>query len=101
MQVLLLEDDADLGSAVEDHLRGGGYRVLWCRPIAQSRQARQFNLALIDRRLPEARRSTTELRLPGSSFVGAERSSVHHPHDDDDDPHSRRQPRELRDGVFE
>jgi two-component system, OmpR family, response regulator len=53
LQLLLLEDDRDLGQAVADHLRGAGHAVVWCRSIAQARQAREFDLALLDRRLPD------------------------------------------------
>ena len=39
MQVLLLEDDIDLGQAVTEHLEAGGHEVYWCKLIAQARAA--------------------------------------------------------------
>ena len=53
MHVLLLEDDRDLGQAVADHLLGAGYRIAWCRSMAEARQVRDFDLALLDRQLPD------------------------------------------------
>ena len=53
MHVLLLEHDRDLGQAVGDHLRGAGHGVVWCRSMAEARQQRDFDLALLDRQLPD------------------------------------------------
>ncbi len=53
MDLLLLEDDADLGRAVVDHLVAAGHAVRWCRSIAQAEQAPAPALALLDLRLPD------------------------------------------------
>jgi two-component system OmpR family response regulator len=53
MDLLLLEDDTDLGQAVGDHLRAAGHRVHWCRTLAQAREAPEPGLALLDLRLPD------------------------------------------------
>ncbi|OGB02152.1 MAG: DNA-binding response regulator [Burkholderiales bacterium RIFCSPHIGHO2_12_FULL_69_20] len=53
MDLLLLEDDADLGQAVADHLAAAGHRVRWCRCIAEAEAAPVADLALLDLRLPD------------------------------------------------
>lgn len=56
MNLLLLEDDLDLGQAVADHLRAAGHGVRWCRTLQQARQeVDEFDpgLALLDLRLPD------------------------------------------------
>lgn len=53
MDLLLLEDDADLGQAVADHLAAAGHRVRWCRCIAEAEVAPVPDLALLDLRLPD------------------------------------------------
>ncbi len=53
MDLLLLEDDADLGQAVADHLAAAGHRVRWCRCIAEAEAAPVPDLALLDLRLPD------------------------------------------------
>jgi len=53
MNLLLLEDDLDLGRAVADHLQAAGHSVNWCRSIAQARLAAVPALALIDLQLPD------------------------------------------------
>ncbi|MEK8050413.1 response regulator transcription factor [Ideonella sp. DXS22W] len=56
MDLLLLEDDTDLGQAVADHLRAASHRVRWCRTLAEARAAAEDDepgLALIDLRLPD------------------------------------------------
>ncbi len=53
MHLLLLEDDADLGRAVADHLRAAGHVVTWCCTIAEARAAAVPSLALLDLHLPD------------------------------------------------
>jgi two-component system OmpR family response regulator len=53
MDLLLLEDDADLGRAVVDHLAAAGHRVHWCRRIAEAQAAPAPDLALLDLQLPD------------------------------------------------
>ena len=53
MNLLLLEDDADLGQAVADHLSAAGHQVHWCRCIAEAEAAPAPALALLDLRLPD------------------------------------------------
>ena len=53
MDLLLLEDDDDLGQAVVDHLVAAGHRVQWARCIAEARGAPPWALALLDLQLPD------------------------------------------------
>ena len=53
MQVLLLEDDIDLGQAVADHLEAAGHDVHWCKLVDQARRAPRCDLALLDLNLPD------------------------------------------------
>jgi len=53
MNVLLLEDDIDLGQAVADHLEAAGHIVHWCKLIAQARRVADPELALLDLNLPD------------------------------------------------
>ncbi len=53
MNVLLLEDDIDLGQAVADHLEAAGHEVHWCKLIAQARQVGAVDMALLDLNLPD------------------------------------------------
>ncbi len=53
MNVLLLEDDIDLGQAVSDHLEAAGHSVHWCKLIAQARRVEDPELALLDLNLPD------------------------------------------------
>ena len=53
MNLLLLEDDTDLGQAVADHLAAAGHQVHWCRCIAEAEAAPAPALALLDLRLPD------------------------------------------------
>jgi two-component system OmpR family response regulator len=53
MQLLLLEDDIDLGQAVVDHLEAAEHEVYWCKRIAQARAVEAFDLALLDLHLPD------------------------------------------------
>ncbi len=53
MDLLLLEDDADLGRAVAAHLGAAGHLVTWCRSIAQALAAPAPALALLDLQLPD------------------------------------------------
>jgi two-component system OmpR family response regulator len=53
MNVLLLEDDIDLGQAVADHLEAAGHTVHWCKLIAQARRVQHADLALLDLNLPD------------------------------------------------
>jgi len=53
MNVLLLEDDIDLGQAVADHLEAAGHSVHWCKLIAQARLGAEPELALLDLNLPD------------------------------------------------
>jgi len=53
MNVLLLEDDIDLGQAVADHLEAAGHGVHWCKLIEQARRVDGPELALLDLNLPD------------------------------------------------
>jgi two-component system OmpR family response regulator len=53
MDLLLLEDDADLGRALADHLGAAGHRVHWCRCLAEAAAAPEPALALLDLQLPD------------------------------------------------
>lgn len=51
MDLLLLEDDQDLGQAVADHLAAAGHRLRWCRCIAEAEAAAPWAMALLDLQL--------------------------------------------------
>ena len=53
LQLLLLEDDPDLGQAVADHLAAAGHQVCWCRSLAAAQTAPAPDLALLDLHLPD------------------------------------------------
>lgn len=56
MDVLLLEDDIDLGQAVTDHLEANGHHVSWMKLVAQAEVALAdpaIALALLDLHLPD------------------------------------------------
>ena len=53
MNVLLLEDDIDLGQAVTDHLEAAGHTVHWCKLLSQARRVEAPELALLDLNLPD------------------------------------------------
>ncbi len=53
MNLMLLEDDLDLGHAVADHLLCAGHQVHWCCCLAEAQSAPSPALALIDRWLPD------------------------------------------------
>jgi two-component system, OmpR family, response regulator len=53
MQVLLLEDDIDLGQAVSDHLEAAGHDVHWCKLVAQAHAAPRADVSLLDLNLPD------------------------------------------------
>ncbi len=56
MNLLLLEDDPDLGQAVADHLRAHGHTVHWAQRCETAHQAfgnPAFDMALLDLRLPD------------------------------------------------
>jgi len=53
MNLLLLEDDHDLGRAVADHLGAAGHSVHWSQCIADACAAPAPDLALIDLHLPD------------------------------------------------
>ncbi len=53
MKILLLEDDIDLGQAVNDHLEAAGHEVHWCKLVAQARRVVDPDLALLDLNLPD------------------------------------------------
>lgn len=53
MNVLLLEDDIDLGQAVADHLEAAGHSVHWCKMVVQARRVAEPELALLDLNLPD------------------------------------------------
>lgn len=48
MDLLLLEDDEDLGQAVRDHLIAAGHQLQWCRRIADTETATPWTMALLD-----------------------------------------------------
>lgn len=53
MDLLLLEDDADLARAVHDHLAAAGHRVQRCARVAEADAAIGWALALLDLQLPD------------------------------------------------
>ena len=53
MQVLLLEDDIDLGQAVAEHLEAAGHEVHWCKLVAQGQAAPRADVSLLDLNLPD------------------------------------------------
>ena len=53
MNVLLLEDDIDLGQTILDHLEAAGHHVHWCKLIAQAQRVADLELALLDLNLPD------------------------------------------------
>jgi two-component system OmpR family response regulator len=53
MDVLLLEDDVDLGQAVAEHLESARHSVHWCKLISQVRDADRVEIALLDLNLPD------------------------------------------------
>lgn len=53
MNVLLLEDDIDLGQAVTDHLEAAGHQVHWCKLIAQAHEPGTADFAMLDLQLPD------------------------------------------------
>ncbi|MBN8509746.1 MAG: response regulator transcription factor [Burkholderiales bacterium] len=53
MQLLLIEDDRDLGAAVVAHLEADGHRVAWCTRLAEAQTAAPPQLALLDLKLPD------------------------------------------------
>ena len=53
MNILLLEDDIDLGQAVADHLEAAGHQVHWCKLIEQARRVKDPEFALFDLNLPD------------------------------------------------
>jgi two-component system OmpR family response regulator len=53
MNLLLVEDDVDLGQAVTEHLEAAGHRVFWCKLIAQARLHADADVALLDLNLPD------------------------------------------------
>jgi two-component system, OmpR family, response regulator len=71
MQVLLLEDDIDLGQAIMDHLEATGHQVHWCKLISQARDPGKADFAMLDLQLPDGdalgllhQWRTAGLRLP-------------------------------------
>jgi len=53
MQVLLIEDDIDLGQAVTDHLEAAGHMVHWCKLLSQARSVADADIVLLDLNLPD------------------------------------------------
>ncbi len=53
MQLLLIEDDRDLGAAVVAHLEADGHRVAWCTSLAAAEDIAPPQLALLDLKLPD------------------------------------------------
>ena len=51
MDLLLAEDDEDLGQAVVDHLVAAGHCLRWYRCIANAEAAAPWEMALLDLRL--------------------------------------------------
>ena len=58
MQILLVEDDQSLGSAVRDHLAADGHTVDWVQTLADARHSVTtvpYDLILLDLTLPDGR----------------------------------------------
>jgi len=58
MRILLVEDDATLGSAVRDHIAAGGHAVDWMTRLDDAVAARStmpYDLVLLDLNLPDGR----------------------------------------------
>ena len=79
MNLLLLEDDHDLGHAVAGHLGAAGHAVHWCQRIADARDAPAPDLALLDLHLPDgdgaallARLSAEGVALPPAIVLTAD-----------------------------
>jgi two-component system OmpR family response regulator len=53
MNVLLLEDDVDLGQAVAEHLQCAQHQVHWCKLISQVHEAARPEIALLDLNVPD------------------------------------------------
>jgi len=53
MNVLLLEDDVDLGQAVAEHLESARHHVHWCKLISQVHDVDRVELALFDLNMPD------------------------------------------------
>jgi two-component system OmpR family response regulator len=53
MELLLLEDDADLGKAVADHLAAAGHEVCWCHTLTAARREAGWAMALVDLNVPD------------------------------------------------
>jgi two-component system OmpR family response regulator len=53
VNILLLEDDIDLGQAVAEHLEAAGHQVHWCKLVEQARRVKDPELALLDLNLPD------------------------------------------------
>jgi len=82
MQVLLVEDDIDLGQAVCEHLEAAGLQVHWCKLLAQAAALPPPELALLDLQLPDGdgltllrRWRAQGLRLPVLVLTARERIS--------------------------
>lgn len=64
MDLLLLEDDADLGRAVADHLASAGHQVRWCRSLAEARAATTCGALDAARALAPPALALLDLHLP-------------------------------------
>src|SRR6201997_4949817 len=58
MRVLLVEDEPNIGSAVQEHLRGAGHAVDWVRELSAADDAVlsvPYDILLLDLHLPDGR----------------------------------------------
>ncbi len=56
MNVLLVEDNVDIGDAIAAHVIADGHRVDWCmnlREAARKLMSKTYDLVLLDLRLPD------------------------------------------------
>lgn len=69
MNILLLEDDIDLGQAVSDHLEFAGHSVHWCKLLEQARAVSDAEMALLDLNLPDGDALTLVRQWRGSGSM--------------------------------
>ena len=65
MRVLLVEDDPDQLRLLQILVEGAGHEAICCATVADAKQATEFDLALIDRHLPDGDGLELARSLPG------------------------------------